>query len=189
MICAKLTFRSWRQLPCSYKRASEAFEGLTYLCIFFRDTFFPEWTTIECPPRYWALTQYPDGVKIRFPTMLPFQVLGTAIGLHSMWRICIDLIPQSKDQEEHWAWSPHWNWSYLFFMIMNVVSILVHNLFPPYTRIWDIAWRLDTLATGLCAINLAIVGWAMIMEYVRSDDHVDIDERRNSGQEEVLPNL
>ena len=152
----------------------------------YRDNFFPDWVNTACPPIRLNLTNYRDGVSIRNPLLVPFQVIGSILGISAFWIVGLelDLVPPSKDLETHWAWSPHWNWAFLFFAIMNAVSIMAHNLLAPSTSLWDVFWRMDVVTTGLCAINLAVIGYYMIYEYIRAEEWIEFDST-NSCDDEV----
>lgn len=149
-----------------------------------REIFFPAWIAKDCPPVIWNLTSYPDGASVRSPLLIPFQLLGAFIGLSSLMSVTLDLFPCTRACELHWAWSPHWNWSFLFFATMNMSSILAHNIFPPSSWAWDVSWRIDVVTTGLCALNIAVAAAAILSEYIQSEDPVSF-ERRPSGNEEA----
>lgn len=79
---------------------------------------------------------------IRNPSLLPIQIAGLLIGLAGTFNI---------------RKSPSWKFAFLYFALMNLASILCHNIAEKYTQIWHVGRVMDIVFTGSSSVCLAVL--------------------------------
>ena len=95
---------------------------------------------------------------LRNPLLIVHQLIGIIICLAALLTLATRTAPtnrfartaKSRRTIVHWAAACVW------YIGMSVSSIFAHSVFEPNTPSWQIYWSIDSLCTGLCAMNLFI---------------------------------
>lgn len=111
----------------------------------------------SCPEVQWHLTGLG---RVRNPHLLPYQVLGAAIGIFGARQLLASRSPQLT----------YWAYSFLFFGLMNVSSIFCHALITHKSKLWDHMSMVDVVMTGcasLCMLFQQLSTWTQLPAAVR----------------------
>lgn len=80
--------------------------------------------------------------SLRNPTLLPIQLLGLLIGSYGALKI---------------KKSISGSYAFLFFALMNLSSIICHNISQKYSTVWEISRIFDIIFTGSSSLSLPFI--------------------------------